>query len=80
MHIIWLWDANWDNTRTTKHLKLNIVSSHGNGFCIAPFKTGRGSYIMDVVCDDEHSNILKFQNTITLDKFLSKIDLSANQP
>ena len=30
-----------------------IVSSQGNGFCIAPSsKTGRGSYILDVVCDD----------------------------
>ena len=28
-----------------------IVSSYGNGFGIAP-KTGRGSYILDVVCDD----------------------------
>ena len=31
----------------------SIVSSHGNGFCIAPSKTGRGSYIFDVVYDDE---------------------------
>ena len=32
----------------------DIVSSHGNGFRIAPppLKTGRGSYILDVVCDD----------------------------
>ena len=30
-----------------------IVSSHGNGFCIAPSYTWRGSYMLDVVCDDE---------------------------
>ena len=30
-----------------------VVSSHGKGFRIAPSYTGRGSYILDVVCDDE---------------------------
>ena len=30
-----------------------IVSSHGNRFCIAPSYTWRGSYILEVVCDDE---------------------------
>ena len=29
----------------------SIVSSHGNGFRITP-SYGRGSYILDVVCDD----------------------------
>ena len=30
----------------------SIVSSNGNGFRIAPSKTGRGSYNLDEVCDD----------------------------
>ena len=38
--------------------KEDIVSSHGNGFRIAPSYTGRESYILDVVCDDARNKTL----------------------
>ena len=38
----------WKKDSMSSH----IVSCHGNGFRIAPSYTGRGSYILDVVCDD----------------------------
>ena len=37
--ILIVWNRSWSD---------GIVSSHGNGF----LRTGRGSYILDVVCDD----------------------------
>ena len=43
------------SSRTYTFIIFHIVSNHGNGFRITPSKTGRGSYILDVVSDDDSS-------------------------